>query len=111
MLSDHHGKLVPMRAALAVAIFLFIAACDGSSQGSSSGSLECSPSSNSDPISSTGTVKVDPEVCYPFEGWGTSLAWWAVRMGSWPEDKKSAVADLVFDPSKGLGFNVVRYNI
>ncbi|MBV9453349.1 MAG: hypothetical protein JOZ19_04405 [Rubrobacter sp.] len=54
---------------------------------------------------------MDPEVCYPFEGWGTSLAWWAERVGGWPEDKKSAIADLVFDPSKGLGFNVVRYNI
>ena len=56
-------------------------------------------------------MKVDPEVCYPFEGWGTSLSWWAVLVGGWPEDQKSAIADLVFDPSKGLGFNVVRYNI
>ena len=113
MLSDYHRKLVPVRPALAVAIFLlFIAACGGSSQESSSGSSRCSPSSTSDTSSSSiGTVKVEPEVCYPFEGWGTSLAWWAVRMEGWPEDKKSAIADLVFDPSKGLGFNVIRYNI
>ncbi len=131
-----------MRPALAVAILLFVAACGGSSQGSSDGTASqepsgsstspfqdsssrgsgsssnssstatsCSPNSTSDSISSTGTVKVDPEVCFTFEGWGTSLAWWAEIVGGWPEDQKSAIADLVFDPSKGLGFNVVRYNI
>lgn len=46
-----------------------------------------------------------------FEGWGTSLAWWAVVVGSFPEAVRSKVADLMFDASKGLGLEVVRYNI
>lgn len=47
-----------------------------------------------------------------FEGWGTSLAWWANDLGLWKDQAKvSEVMDLVFDPEKGLGLNIVRYNI
>lgn len=47
-----------------------------------------------------------------FEGWGTSLAWWANNMGEWKDQAKvDEVMDLVFDPAKGLGLNIVRYNI
>ncbi|WP_284237493.1 glycoside hydrolase family 30 protein [Paenibacillus glycanilyticus] len=47
-----------------------------------------------------------------FEGWGTSLAWWGHIIGRWSNQEKLAeVLDLVFDPVKGLGFNIVRYNI
>ncbi|MEC0184584.1 glycoside hydrolase [Paenibacillus peoriae] len=47
-----------------------------------------------------------------FEGWGTSLAWWANELGGWQDQAKAAeVMDLVFDPEKGLGLNIVRYNI
>ncbi|MCZ4151050.1 hypothetical protein BZG21_42450, partial [Escherichia coli] len=47
-----------------------------------------------------------------FEGWGTSLAWWANDLGEWKDQAKlNEVMDLVFDPAKGLGLNIVRYNI
>lgn len=47
-----------------------------------------------------------------FEGWGTSLAWWANDLGAWKDEEKlNEVMDLVFDPVKGMGLNIVRYNI
>ncbi|MCR5824277.1 MAG: hypothetical protein K6G60_07610 [Lachnospiraceae bacterium] len=45
-----------------------------------------------------------------FEGWGTSLCWWANRLGySITLAEKSARA--FFDPVKGIGMNIGRYNI
>jgi O-glycosyl hydrolase len=46
-----------------------------------------------------------------FEGWGTSLAWWANHVGGWDADAQDAVVDAVVDPVKGLGYTVFRYNI
>lgn len=47
-----------------------------------------------------------------FEGWGTSLAWWGHIIGSWKDQGKvNRILDLVFDPTEGLGLNIVRYNI
>lgn len=58
-------------------------------------------------------IQVRPEEGYDgFEGWGTSLAWWANVLGQWSDQKKlDEVMDLVFDAEKGLGLNIVRYNI
>ena len=58
------------------------------------------------------TVSVDPEARYQvMRGWGTSLCWWANVVGGWEDDKRNAIADLLFDPGKGIGLNLVRYNI
>ncbi|MCL6605089.1 MAG: hypothetical protein K6T94_19670 [Paenibacillus sp.] len=59
------------------------------------------------------TIHIQPEAGYDgFEGWGTSLAWWGHVLGQWSDQKKlDEVMDLVFDPEKGLGLNIVRYNI
>ncbi|MFC5470227.1 glycoside hydrolase [Cohnella suwonensis] len=47
-----------------------------------------------------------------FEGWGTSLAWWGHALGGWKDQAQANnVMDLIFDPAKGLGLNIVRYNI
>jgi O-glycosyl hydrolase len=46
-----------------------------------------------------------------FEGWGTSLCWWANRVGAWSAANVDAVVDAVVDPTNGLGFNIFRYNI
>jgi len=64
-------------------------------------------------LSATGdTIVVDPAAQYQVvEGWGTSLCWWANVVGGWDDDKRDAVADLLFDLEKGIGLNVVRYNI
>jgi O-glycosyl hydrolase len=54
-------------------------------------------------------VRIDPATRYQtVEGWGTSLAWWGHVVGSWPDETRNAIADLVFSPSAGLGLNVAR---
>ena len=61
------------------------------------------------------TVVLDPAKGSPFndgvfEGWGTSLCWWANRVGY--SDKLTNLAvDAFFDQTKGLKLNIVRYNI
>ncbi|CAG8690290.1 25948_t:CDS:10 [Dentiscutata erythropus] len=39
------------------------------------------------------------------------LSWWTNVIGGFPEDYKNLTADLVFDPEKGLGLNVIRFVI
>ncbi len=56
-------------------------------------------------------VRVHPEdTPATFEGWGTSLCWFANAVGRWPEPHRNAIADALFSPS-GLGLTFVRYNI
>jgi O-glycosyl hydrolase len=57
-------------------------------------------------------VIIDPSVKHQsFEGWGTSLCWWAHHVGGWAEEKRNAVVEAVVDPVNGLGYNIFRYNI
>ncbi len=57
-------------------------------------------------------VRVDPGVRYQaFEGWGTSLCWWANHVGGWSAEARDAVVEAVVDPVAGLGYNIFRYNI
>jgi O-glycosyl hydrolase len=57
-------------------------------------------------------VKVDPAARrQTFEGWGTSLCWWANRVGGWSTTARNAVVDAIVDPAAGLGYNIFRYNI
>ncbi|NLE01081.1 MAG: T9SS type A sorting domain-containing protein [Fibrobacter sp.] len=46
-----------------------------------------------------------------FDGWGASLCWWAVRVGSWNEKRARELAALITDPDTGLGLSIFRYNI
>ena len=60
-------------------------------------------------------VKLDPTKGSPFndgvfEGWGTSLCWWANRIG-YSDKLTDAAVDAFFDQTKGLKLNIVRYNI
>lgn len=60
----------------------------------------------------TELVKVDPSLQYQsFEGWGTSLCWWANHVGGWSAAGRDRVVDAVVDPVEGLGYNIFRYNI
>ena len=60
----------------------------------------------------TTLVKVDVNTKHQlFEGWGTSLAWWAYQIGGWSSSKKNQFLDLIVDPVAGLGYNIFRYNI
>ena len=45
-----------------------------------------------------------------WEGWGTSLCWWANRLG-YNETLTQKSADLFFDAAQGLGLNIMRYNV
>ena len=64
------------------------------------------------PMSGTTLIKVAYGTRHQtFEGWGTSLCWWANHVGSWSASARNAVVDAVVDPVNGLGFNVFRYNI
>lgn len=57
-------------------------------------------------------VSVDPSLQYQtMDGWGTSLAWWGKLLGESNFKTKNEIMDLIFDPNKGLGLNMVRYNI
>src|SRR5262245_52345281 len=57
-------------------------------------------------------VKIDPAARrQAFEGWGTSLCWWANRVGGWNTTARNAVVDAIVDPAAGLGYNIFRYNI
>ncbi len=46
-----------------------------------------------------------------FEGWGTSLCWWAETLGDLPEAERLTLSKAIFDPVEGLGLNIVRYNV
>lgn len=58
-----------------------------------------------------GTVHLRrPDPGRKFDGWGTSLCWFANAIGRWPEPQRSEIADALFSAG-GLGLTVVRYNI
>jgi hypothetical protein len=46
-----------------------------------------------------------------FEGWGTSLCWFANVAGGYPDPLREYLADLLFDVQRGLGLQIARYNI
>ncbi|WP_181438702.1 RICIN domain-containing protein [Paenibacillus sambharensis] len=57
------------------------------------------------------TAVVNPGIQHQtWEGWGTTLAWWANRVGGASEQVRNKYADLLFG-GNGLGLNIVRYNI
>ncbi|WP_166844005.1 RICIN domain-containing protein [Isoptericola sp. BMS4] len=60
-----------------------------------------------------GTVTVRPDPSYagePFEGWGTSLVWFANATGDYPDEIRNRLADMVFG-DEGLNLNIARYNV
>ncbi len=54
--------------------------------------------------------KMSPTNDGNFEGWGTSLCWWANRVG-FSEKLTKDSARLFFSKEEGLGLNIMRYNI
>jgi O-glycosyl hydrolase len=64
------------------------------------------------PVAAT-TVTVRPDPAYrdgPFQGWGTSLAWFAEVTGGYPDEIRNRLADLLFGDD-GLRLNIARFNI
>ena len=63
-------------------------------------------------VSAQTKVIVDPGKKYQvFEGWGSSLCWWAVKAGAWSEENRSKLIGAIADPDTGLGYTIFRYNI
>ncbi|KOG33492.1 glycoside hydrolase [Streptomyces resistomycificus] len=63
------------------------------------------------PPLSTVTVRVDPSYQQQeFEGWGTSLVWFANATGGYPEPIRRQLVDMLFGED-GLALNIARYNI
>ena len=65
-------------------------------------------------IPSAQTVTLNPSECMPFnngefEGWGTSLCWWANRVG-YSEALTKQAAELFYS-DKGLSLDIARYNL
>ncbi|WP_340383959.1 glycoside hydrolase [Streptomyces sp. SS7] len=57
------------------------------------------------------TVRIDPSYRQQeFEGWGTSLVWFANATGGYPEPVRRRLVDLLFGED-GLRLNIARYNI
>ncbi|MFF1712735.1 RICIN domain-containing protein [Streptomyces sp. NPDC058268] len=57
------------------------------------------------------TVRPDPSYGHEkFEGWGTSLVWFANATGDYPKEIREKLAELLFGDD-GLGLNIARYNI
>lgn len=63
-------------------------------------------------VSSPITARVNPGIVLndEFQGFGTSLAWWADVVGGWQEPARSQLLDLLFDDS-GIALEVIRYNL
>jgi hypothetical protein len=57
------------------------------------------------------TITPNPwDASEPFQGWGTSLAWFANATGGYPDALKNQLYDLLFGKD-GLDLTVARYNI
>lgn len=59
------------------------------------------------------TINVDASMSnQTFEGWGTSLAWFANSVGGWTNaTNQNNLMHALFDPATGLGLSYLRYNI
>ncbi|WP_369181670.1 glycoside hydrolase [Streptomyces mutabilis] len=74
---------------------------------------QAGPVSATAPASAAASVTVRPDPSYQqeeFEGWGTSLVWFANATGDYPPEIRERLARLLFD-DEGLGLNIARYNI
>ncbi|MGW0611423.1 RICIN domain-containing protein [Streptomyces sp. NPDC002788] len=89
------------RTALAVTVPLALGA----------GLVAAPPAAAADPPGSAVTVRIDPSYRQQeFEGWGTSLVWFANITGHYPEPVRQKLADMLFGED-GLRLNIARYNI
>ncbi|RDG39090.1 RICIN domain-containing protein [Streptomyces corynorhini] len=77
------------------------------------GVLAGGPQAGAAAPAATTTVTVRPDPSYQgqeFEGWGTSLVWFAHATGGYPAEIRERLAKLVFGDD-GLALNIARYNI
>ncbi|MBA2392349.1 MAG: hypothetical protein H0V70_06345 [Ktedonobacteraceae bacterium] len=54
-------------------------------------------------------ITVEPSLQYQtFQGWGTSLAWWANIIGGWSDSQRTSLANALYDTTDGIGLNMAR---
>jgi hypothetical protein len=78
-----------------------------------SGTAVAAPPPKEAPATPAAAVTVRPDPSYrgeSFEGWGTSLVWFANATGGYPDKVREKLADMVFGKD-GLNLNIARYNI
>ncbi|MBZ3906636.1 MULTISPECIES: RICIN domain-containing protein [Streptomyces] len=71
------------------------------------------PMAHADTTAAAAAVTVSPDPSYmgdKFEGWGTSLVWFANATGDYPKPIREKLANLLFGED-GLNLNIARYNI
>ncbi|MFC9919704.1 glycoside hydrolase [Agromyces binzhouensis] len=77
------------------------------------GALAAAPIAGAAPAQAADGVTVTPNPWYAgeeFEGWGTSLVWFANATGDYPEELREELYQKVFGED-GLDLNIARYNI
>ncbi|MFI6855614.1 RICIN domain-containing protein [Streptomyces sp. NPDC050416] len=71
------------------------------------------PAATAEPAAQAAGVTVRPDPSYKhekFEGWGTSLVWFANATGDYPPAVREKLYKLLFG-DEGLALNIARYNI
>ncbi|MGH3486910.1 MAG: glycoside hydrolase [Actinopolymorphaceae bacterium] len=69
------------------------------------------PAAAPDAPGSAVTIRIDPSYQQPeFEGWGTSLVWFANITGGYPDEIRNKLVDMLF-AEEGLRLNIARYNV
>lgn len=57
-------------------------------------------------------LAVDPGTVHQtLEGFGASGSWWSQKLGSWSRSRRTAIAQLLFSRSQGIGLSQFRYNV
>lgn len=74
------------------------------------GASACFPQANAEESGAKWTVDPNKVITPKFEGWGTSLAWWARVAGVFPDEVLDDLLEKIFGKD-GLQLNIVRYNI
>jgi hypothetical protein len=71
------------------------------------------PAAHAETVTAASSVTVRPDPSNKqerFQGWGTSLVWFANATGDYPAEIREKLAQLLFDDD-GLALNIARYNI
>ncbi len=81
--------------------------------GLTAGALLATPIGATEPASAADGITIAPNPAYQgeaFEGWGTSLVWFANATGDYPAELREELYQAVFGED-GLDLNIARYNI
>ncbi|MFC8850487.1 MULTISPECIES: glycoside hydrolase [unclassified Micromonospora] len=115
-MSRHPSRRGLAAAITAAVVTLGVAAVPGAGPAAAapgSGSAAGTTGASTPGAAAPPVVTVRPDPSYQgqeFQGWGTSLVWFANATGGYPEEIRQRLADLVFG-EQGLNLNIARYNI